>query len=130
MSAVSLVLGVLPSLQATALAASVKVVQIAAAQNNSIALKSDGTVIAWGDQVTSRAKPPEGLKDVVEIYAKDTILLARKSNGTVVAWGSNNVGETNIPTILNNVISMAGAGSHTLMVSGTFFKRKRQIPHT
>ncbi|TBL76237.1 X2-like carbohydrate binding domain-containing protein [Paenibacillus thalictri] len=102
---------------ARAATTTVKVTQIAAAQNNSIALKSDGTVIAWGDQVAGWAKPPEGLTDVVEIYAKDTTFLARKSNGTVVAWGSNNLGETNIPNGLNNVISMAAAGSHTLMVS-------------
>lgn len=120
--AVSLILGAWPPFRETASAASVhpvKVVQIAAAQNNSIALKSDGTVIAWGSQAADWAKPPEGLKDVVEIYAKDSIFLARKSNGTVVAWGSNNVGETSIPSGLTNVISMAGAGSHTLMLAET-----------
>lgn len=116
---VAIVLGLMPATMETASAATttVKVVQIAAAQNNSIALKTDGTVIAWGDHVTGWAKPPAGLTDVVEIYAKDTTFLARKSNGTVVAWGSNNVGEMNIPNGLNNVISMAAAGSHTLAVS-------------
>jgi len=102
-----------------ATSATVKVVQIAAAENNSIALKSDGTVIVWGNNADSWAKPPAGLKDVVEIYAKDTTFLARKSNGTVAAWGSNNVGETIVPSGLNNVISMAAAGSHTLTVRET-----------
>ena len=115
---VVIVLGMMPITKtASAAASTVKVVQIAAAQKNSIALKSDGTVIAWGDKVTSWAKPPEGLTDVVEIYAKDSIFLARKSNGTVVAWGNNDAGELNIPNGLNNVISMSSAGHHTLVVS-------------
>ncbi|PRX71077.1 alpha-tubulin suppressor-like RCC1 family protein [Cohnella sp. SGD-V74] len=102
-----------------ALPAAVKVTQIAAAENNSIALKSDGTVIVWGTQVDGWAKPPAGLKDVVEVYAKDTILMARKSNGTVVVWGGNDAGETNVPPGLNRVISMAAAGNHTLTVRET-----------
>ncbi|PWW01251.1 putative repeat protein (TIGR02543 family) [Paenibacillus cellulosilyticus] len=115
---VVIVLGLIPTTgKASAATTMVKVVQIAAAQNNSIALKSDGTVFAWGNNVTSWAKPPEGLTDVVEIYAKDTVFLARKSNGTVVVWGSNEASETTIPNGLNNVISMASAGHHTLMVS-------------
>ncbi|WP_107841853.1 S-layer homology domain-containing protein [Metasolibacillus meyeri] len=119
MLSVVMILSMMPPM-ATVKAASptaIKVTQIAAAQNNSIALKSDGTVIVWGNNVTSWAKPPEELKDVVEIYAKDTVFLARKSNGTLIAWGSNNVGETTIPAGLNKVISMASAGKHTLAVA-------------
>ncbi|MFC6547444.1 X2-like carbohydrate binding domain-containing protein [Cohnella cellulosilytica] len=99
--------------------ATVKVTQIAAAQDNSIALKSDGTVIVWGTKIDSWAKPPAGLKDVVEVYAKDTTFMARKSNGTVAVWGGNDAGETNVPPGLNKVISMAAAGKHTLTVRET-----------
>jgi len=97
--------------------AMVTVTKIAAGQNNSIALKSDGTIIAWGKNIDGWAKPPEGLTGVVDIYAKDTTFMARKSNGTVVVWGSNSVGEATIPSGLTNVISMASAGKHTLVVS-------------
>ncbi|WP_164821319.1 X2-like carbohydrate binding domain-containing protein [Paenibacillus koleovorans] len=115
--AVVLVLGLLPTTEtANAETTTVKVTQIAAAQDNSIALKSDGTVIAWGDNVTTWAKPPEGLTDVVEIYAKSQLFLARKSNGTVVAWGANYVGERDIPSGLTKVISMASGGMNTLLV--------------
>ncbi|QHT63000.1 hypothetical protein GXP70_25560 [Paenibacillus lycopersici] len=115
---IAMVLGFMPAMErASAATPTVKVVQIAAAKDNSIALKSDGTVIAWGKQVTTWAKPPEGLTDVVEIYAKDTVFLARKSNGTIVAWGSNEATELNIPAGLGKVVSMASAGNHTLVVS-------------
>ncbi|GLC89276.1 S-layer homology domain-containing protein [Lysinibacillus piscis] len=116
-----MVLSMMPPMITTkaTVSAPIKIVQIAAAQNNSIALKSDGTVIVWGKNVTTWAKPPEGLNNVVEIYAKDTIFLARKSNGKVVAWGGSEAGGINVPAELNNVISMASAGNHTLAVSET-----------
>lgn len=116
---VVLVLGVISTAETVRAASPVKVVQIAAGQNNSIALKSDGTVIAWGPQSGAWAKPPEGLTGVVEIYAKDSIFLARKADGTPVAWGSNDSSETTIPKGLSNVIAMAGANHHTLMVQAT-----------
>lgn len=98
-------------------AATVTVTKIAAGQNNSIALKSDGTILAWGKNIDTWARPPEGLAGVVDIYAKDTTFLALKSNGTVVAWGNNEVGEATIPAGLSKVISVASAGKHTLAVT-------------
>ena len=88
-TAVLLFAGTMAPFAQNGVADTVKVVQIAAAQNNSIALKSDGTVIAWGNNISTWAKPPEGLSDVVEIHAKSQLFLARKSNGTVVAWGAD-----------------------------------------
>ncbi|MBK8102321.1 MAG: hypothetical protein IPK30_03290 [Cellvibrionales bacterium] len=115
-TAVLLFAGTMAPFAQNGVADTVKVVQIAAAQNNSIALKSDGTVIAWGNNISTWAKPPEGLSDVVEIHAKSQLFLARKSNGTVVAWGVNYVGELNIPAGLGKVISMASGGMHNLVV--------------
>ena len=112
-TAVLLFAGTMTPFAQNGVADTVKVVQIAAAQNNSIALKSDGTVIAWGNNVTAWAKPPEGLTDVVEISAKDSTFLARKSNGALVAWGSDDAGETVIPQGLTKVIAMSAAGKHT-----------------
>ncbi|THF77584.1 X2-like carbohydrate binding domain-containing protein [Cohnella fermenti] len=122
---VAIVLGWVPAMETasastielTTGSTTVTVTKIAAGQNNSIALKSDGTILAWGKNINDWAKPPEGLTGVVDIYAKDTTFLARKSNGTIVAWGSNEVGEATIPSGLTNVISMASAGRHTLVVS-------------
>ncbi len=118
-TAVLLFAGTMIPFAQNGVAATVKVTQIAAAQKNSIALKSDGTVIAWGNHLDSWAKLPAGLTDVVEISAKDSTFLARKSNGTLVVWGSDDVGETVIPQGLAKVISMSAAGKHTLAVSQT-----------
>jgi len=87
------------------------VVAIAAGSDRSFALKSDGTVWAWGynsisgylgdGTTTSRSTPvqvkgPDGvgyLTDVVAIAAGDDHTLALKSDGTVWAWGRNANGQ-------------------------------------
>ncbi|NTV40959.1 MAG: hypothetical protein HGA61_01670 [Candidatus Moranbacteria bacterium] len=83
---------------------------IASGENFSLALKSDGTVLAWGentfgqlgDDSTSGALFPvevvgaEGsgfLENISAISAGENFSLALKSDGTVWAWGRNNVGQ-------------------------------------
>jgi uncharacterized repeat protein (TIGR01451 family) len=69
-----------------------------------LALKSDGTVWAWGGNdsgqlgdgtTTDRSTPVQvgGLTRVVAVAAGASHSLAVKSDGTVWAWGSNNIGQ-------------------------------------
>ncbi len=87
------------------------VVDIAAGRDHSLALKSDGTVWAWGNNsngrlgdntVLPRSSPvqvidpndPSGyLTDVVDIGAGPSNSLAVKSDGTAWAWGLNDYGQ-------------------------------------
>lgn len=67
---------------------------------HSLALKSDGTVLAWGYNgynSTGEASVPAGLSDVTAISAGGAHNLALRSNGTVVAWGSNYFGQSDVP---------------------------------
>lgn len=64
-----------------------KVKAIAAAHDHILALKTDGTVVAWG-QKSGAIEVPKGLKGVVAIATGDTHSVALKSDGTVVGWGS------------------------------------------
>ena len=72
--------------------------QIAGGGSHSLALKSDGTVWAWGqnergqlgDGTTSNRSTPvqvSNLTGVIAIAAGDSQSLALKSDGTVWAWG-------------------------------------------
>ena len=90
------------------------VVAIAAGSSNphSLALKSDGTVLTWGD-VREERIVPFGLSDVVAIAAKSHSL-ALKSDGTVVAWGSNNYGSCNVPPGLSDVVAIAAGHYYSL----------------
>ena len=74
------------------------VVSVAAHFDHSLALKSDGTVWAWGDNETGELGngtspssnvplPVSTLAGVVAVAAGQTDSLALKSNGTVWAWG-------------------------------------------
>ncbi|MBL9130116.1 MAG: tandem-95 repeat protein, partial [Verrucomicrobiaceae bacterium] len=90
------------------------VTAVAAARGWSLALKNDGTVVAWSDDSVSARQPPAGLTDIVGIAAGYSHALALKSDGTVVAWGGNGNGESTVPVGLSGVIAVAAGRTHSL----------------
>ena len=69
---------------------------------HSLAIKSDGTVIAWGSNDYGQCVVPEGLDGMNRIIGIDgghSHSIALKSDGTVVAWGSNNGGQCVVPIV-------------------------------
>jgi alpha-tubulin suppressor-like RCC1 family protein len=76
-------------------------VAISAGLTHALALRSDGTVWAWGDNSSGeRGQPPydeltssptqvPGLTDVVAVAAGSSFSLALRADGTVSAWGFN-----------------------------------------
>src|SRR5690606_9464479 len=89
--------------------------EIAAGFDTSMALKEDGTVLAWG----RLAEPPfplavpRGLTDVVKISSGARHKVALKSDGEVVVWGTNQWGQLNVPDDLAGVASIAAGVAHT-----------------
>ena len=86
------------------------VTAIAAGYSHTVALKIDGTVVAWGSQTTV----PAGLSGVTAIAAGAGHTVALKNDGTVVAWGNNGNGQTNDPFGLSGVTAIAAGGYHTV----------------
>src|SRR5712664_2308119 len=87
---------------------------IAAGWKHSLALKSDGRVVAWGDNSSGSSTVPANLTGVIAIAAGGSHSLALKSDGTVVAWGSNANGQSMVPANLTGVIAVAAGGFHSL----------------
>jgi alpha-tubulin suppressor-like RCC1 family protein len=80
-----------------------------------LALKSDGTVVGWGDNSYGQTNIPSGLSGVALIAAGYGYSLAVKSNGTFVAWGLDNYGlVTTVPVGLSNVTAVAVTYTHGL----------------
>lgn len=91
--------------------------KVEAGANFSVALKSDGTVVAWGKNTARQCDVPKGLCDVIDIQAGFHHVVALKKNGTVVAWGSNNYGQCNVPRNLAGVKSIASNWNHSVALT-------------
>jgi alpha-tubulin suppressor-like RCC1 family protein len=109
------------------------VVAVAALDQQSVALKSDGSVWGWGGYYYNNPTPTQvnGLSGVEAIASGNCHTLALKG-GMVWAWGLNNYGQLGIGTYdssenpvqvngLSGVVAIAGGANHSLalMPDGT-----------
>jgi alpha-tubulin suppressor-like RCC1 family protein len=116
------------------------VTAVAAGRRHSLALLSNGTVVAWGDGASGQLGDGEfassdlpvaveGLSGVKAIAAGENFSLALLTNGTVMAWGGNESGqlgdgnttESDLPVVvkgLTGVTAIAAGGEHALALLG------------
>ncbi|HXJ58166.1 MAG TPA: hypothetical protein VNU68_16035, partial [Verrucomicrobiae bacterium] len=94
------------------------VVALAAGEYHSMALRSDGTVRAWGQDINGDLTNTSGLNAIAAIATSGYHSLALRSNGTVVAWGRNWTGETDVPEGLSNVVAIAAGLRHSMALRG------------
>ena len=90
------------------------ILSIATGSAHTVALKSDGTVTAWGDNALGQTAVPAGLIRVTAIAAGYNHTVALKSDGTVIAWGSDSNGQITVPGAATGVIAIAAGGNQTV----------------
>ena len=129
------------------------IIAIAAGDEYSVALKSDGTLLSWGSDNlgqlgngsanTSQATPVAviGASNIVAIAAGDVHLLALKSDGTLLSTGDDSFGQLGndganttqsvlAPVLTaNNIIAISAGGGHSLALKsdGTLLSWGRDI---
>jgi hypothetical protein len=90
------------------------VLAVAGGGHHSLALRTDGTVAAWGRSLEGQIDVPPGLAGVTALAAGDFHSLALQADGTVAAWGSSRYGQATVPMGLRDVVAIAAGGLHSL----------------
>ncbi|MBI5383104.1 MAG: hypothetical protein HZA90_00300 [Verrucomicrobia bacterium] len=103
----------------------------------SLALRSNGTVVAWGNNFYGHTNVPGSATNVVAVAAGGRHSIALKRDGSLALWGDNSFGQvTNAPAGLTNVVevkaglwhSVALKANGTVAAWGDQFNRSNAVP--
>lgn len=103
--------------------ATTSIIQVVAGVDHVVALRSDGRIVAWGDNSMNQTKVPAELliaRDqtsplrVVMLAAGANHTLALRANGTVLAWGDNKGGQITGVATWTNVVQVTAGSRHSL----------------
>lgn len=83
---------------------------------HALALRADGSVVAWGDNTYGQSAVPAG-NNYVTIAAGADHSLALRNDGSIVGWGDNDHGESATGDI-KGVIAIAAGASHSVALLG------------
>lgn len=94
------------------------VVAVSSGTYHSLALRSNGTVVAWGRHTSGETNVPASATNVIAVAAGDAHSLALRGDGTVVGWGANTSGQLNVPPEATNIVAIAAGAAHSIAVRG------------
>ena len=79
-----------------------------------MALKADGTVVAWGNNWYGQIEVPGTIQGSVRAVSAGVFYsVALLKDGSVVAWGKNEYGQSTVPAgAKTNVVAIAAGGVH------------------
>ncbi len=88
------------------------IVAISAGNDHTVALKSDGAVVAVGSNGRGQSDVSDW-KDIISISASGRHTVGLKSDGTVVAVGENDCGQCNVSD-WTDIVAISAGNSHTV----------------
>jgi alpha-tubulin suppressor-like RCC1 family protein len=113
------------------------VIAIASRATHALALKKDGTVVAWGWMSGDFMNPnygqmnvPSGLSNVVAIAGGPAISMALKKDGNVVVWGDNHHHQVDLAAGLSNIVAIAAGQNFCLAIQTNGTLVETNIPPT
>jgi YVTN family beta-propeller protein len=86
------------------------IVRIAAGYTHALALRNNGTVVAWGDNTFGETQIPPIASNVVAVAAGNHLSLALKDDGTAIQWGKGGTG------VLATGVTAVAAGNQCSVV--------------
>ena len=89
-------------------------VAISAGGYHTLALRENGTVVAWGTNHVGQTNVPSGLSNVTAVAAGYEHSVALRDDGTVRVWGETNYGQMPIPAAATNLTAVAAGGDQVL----------------
>jgi len=89
-------------------------ISIEAGRFHSLALKADGSAVAWGESSLGQTNVPADATNLLALAAGDSHSIALRNNRTVIAWGDNSLGQTNVPASATNIVSIAAGLNHNI----------------
>jgi Regulator of chromosome condensation (RCC1) repeat len=87
---------------------------VAAGEYFAMSLRTDGSVVCWGNNGYGQCNAPADLGTVSKIAAGRYHSMALRVDGTVACWGYNDYGQCNVPTKLGAVVDIAGGYYHSV----------------
>jgi hypothetical protein len=88
------------------------VIEVSAGNDFSLALRSNGTIVGWGDNFYGESS--SGLTDAIAIAAGTDFSMALRANGTVVVWGYQALAYKQPPAGLDHVVAISAGYTHCL----------------
>jgi alpha-tubulin suppressor-like RCC1 family protein len=71
-----------------------RIISISAGGSQDVALRTDGAVVAWGNNGSGQSIVAAGRRNLRQVALGGAHSLAITSEGTVVAWGDNTYGQS------------------------------------
>jgi alpha-tubulin suppressor-like RCC1 family protein len=110
------------------------IVSVACGRDHSIALKRDGSVVAWGENTSGQGSVPTGLKEPIAIACGRAFTAALQRDGAVKVWGDGYVHD--VPLEAQSGVTAIAAGPREIFAvrtNGSVIGWSRQVftlPHS